>query len=167
VGAPKVVVDQRGKAAPLVGSPEKAWRSAGWFGLLLAVVGLADFALAFYPPAFGTTEWEFGTVASVFAGLPLVTMGFAFILASQLALGNRGLIIATGAVLGVLGLVLGGLLVVFLTDIPVALQASQGDIQLGIKKASAKTVILGVAFSLAYLATAFGAIRHALAGRHR
>lgn len=164
--APKIVLDERAKqGAPLIADPDRAWAAAGWFGLLLAFVGLADFALALYPPGFGTVEWEFGTVAAMFAGLPLVTMGFAGMLASALARGRRRTIIVIASALLLLAAVTLALWVVFLSDVPVALRVVQGEALVGIKKAAVKTSILGLAFSFAYLVVGLGAIRYVRRGR--
>lgn len=157
---PKILMDQRGKPTPLMpADPHNAWRMVGWFGLLLFVAGFGDFILAFVPTAFGSPEWEFGTIASVFAGLPLTTIGLACVLASGLARGKRNLVLATGLLLLLLSLAILVLLVVFLTDVPVAIKTVQGEVLLGIKKAVMKTVMLGVLFGVAYLYAAFRALR--------
>ena len=46
------------------------------------VAGLGDFVIAWIPLRLGSPEWEFGTVASTLAGLPLATMGLAGLLGS-------------------------------------------------------------------------------------
>ena len=157
---PKILMDQRGKPTPLMpADPHNAWRMVGWFGLLLFLAGFGDFILAFVPTAFGSPEWEFGTIASVFAGLPLTTIGLACVLASGLARGKRGLVLGTGTLLLFLSLAILVLLVVFLTDVPVALKTVQGEVLLGIKKAVLKTIMLGVLFGVTYLYAAFRALR--------
>ena len=159
--APKVVIDPRGKgAATFAQNPDLAWRAVGWLGLLLAVVGLGDFVLAFIPTAFHTPEWEFATVASVFAGLPLPTLGLAGMLAAGYARGRRRMVLGMGAVLFILALVFLWLLMLFVTDVPIALKSgAQPEVLLGLQKAIAKTILMGVAFSLAYLVAGFRAIR--------
>lgn len=153
--------EQRGKPLqPLAGAPDEGWKWIGWLGLLLTVVGLGDFALAWYPVRLGAPEWEFGTVASTFAGLPLVTMGFAGLLASGLARGRAWLIRLMGWGLLAFGLVILAAYVVFLTDVPIALRSVTGDAALGIRKAIAKTTMLGLVFSLAYMVSGFAALRH-------
>ena len=156
---PKVVIDNRGKSVPLIpADPGLAWAAVGWFGLLLFLAGLGDPLIAFIPTAFGTPEWEFGTVASVFASLPLVTIGLAGLLASGVARGRRRLVLTLGIVLTLLGLAILALLVIFFTDVPMALRAVQGDVLLGVKKAVAKTALLGVLFGLTYLYAGFKSI---------
>ena len=162
----KLLVEERAKGVqPLSEAPAEGWKWIGWLGVLLAVVGLGDFVLAWYPLRFGVAEWEFGTVASTFAGLPLVTMGFAALLASGLARGRGWLVRLMGWWLVLFGVVVLAALVVFLTDVPIALRAVTGDAALGIKKAIAKTTMLGVVFSAAYVVSGASALRYL--GRHR
>ena len=159
---PRVIMDERGRPTPLLPADAPgAWSALGWFGLLLFLVGMGDFVLAFFPAAFGSPEWEFGTVASVFAGLPLSTIGLAALLASGLARGRRGLVLGIGILALLLSLTIGVLLVIFLTDVPVALKTVQGEVLLGVKKAVLKTVLLGILFGVAYLYAGFRAVRTA------
>src|SRR5947209_3674624 len=145
MSGPKILVDPaaRKMSAPILGSSDKAWMWIGWFGFLIAVVGLTDLTLAFLPPNFGVAEWEFGTVASTVASLGGVTIGLAALLGSGLARGKRGLVLGVSTLLIVLAAFFALMLVIFALDIPVALAAVQGDIQLGIKKAIGKTMLLG------------------------
>jgi hypothetical protein len=138
---------------------DQAWRWIGWFSLVLALAGIGDWILAWIPLRFGATEWEFGTIVSTFAGLPLVTMGFAGMLASAMARGIRWQLVA----LGVLVLLWGGMIVaallVFMLDVPIALSAVQGPAHLGIVKATAKTTMLGVLFGVVYFVVGIAALR--------
>lgn len=160
---PKVVLDSQKKGSTMAAQPERGWQAAAWLGGLLAVVGLGDFVLAFIPTAFGTPEWEFGTVASVFAGLPLPTLGLAFLLGSAYARGRRKTVLTLGIIVTLLAVIFGLMLVMFLTDVPIALKAgAQGDVLLGLKKAIVKTGMLGVLFLAAYLVAGVRAIRNGL-----
>ena len=141
-------------------SPDEGWKWIGWLGLLLTVVGLGDFLLAWYPLRFGAPEWEFGTVASTFAGLPLVSLGFAGMLASGVARGKALLVRVMAWGLFVFAALILVVYVVFLLDVPIALRAVQGVAALGIKKAVVKTTMLGVVFSAGYLAAAVAALRY-------
>jgi MFS family permease len=136
-----------------------AWRWIGWLGLALATVGLGDLLLTWIPLELGSPEWEFGTIASSFSGLPLVTMGLAGLLGSALARGVRWQVAGLGILLLALALALIAALVLFLLVIPVALGAVQGEARVGILKAVVRTTLLGVVFSLAYLAAGIGALR--------
>src|SRR5262249_22761911 len=129
----------------------------------MTLVTLGDIALAFYPLRFKTMEWEFGTTAATFSELPLLALGLAALLASALARGRRGAVIATSVLLLVLAAGMLGMLVVFLSDIPVALRSvASGDVKLGVEKAAVKTVGLGVLFAAAFV---LGGIRALLKSR--
>ena len=122
----KVLVREEGsKKRPKVLPPdtEAAWKWVGWIGLLLMVVGLSDFLLAWYPTKFGSPEWEFATVAQTFSGLPLVSIGVAGLLGSALALGRRWLL---WAVIGLLSAGVLVLLAIRLGSNPQALQGTRG-----------------------------------------
>jgi len=160
--SPKVLMEDRKGSGALVPNPEQAWRALAWLGGILAVVGLGDFALAFYPWGTGP-EWEFGTVASVFAGLPLPTLGLAAILGAGYARGKRRTVLALGILLIILAVAFGLMLITFLTDIPIALKSgAQAEVMLGLKKAMVKTALLGAVFGLAYLVAGIKAVRSAL-----
>jgi hypothetical protein len=163
---PERILVARGREArrempPLPGAPEKAWAAIGWFGLLLAIVGFGDLALLWFPFRLGNPEWEFGTIAATLAGLPLPTMGMAFLLAAGLGLGRRWLIRATSWSLLVLALLILAAYVVFLTNVPMALKGTPEAIALGVKRAVVKTTLLGLGFPAAYMLLAIGTLKHA------
>ncbi|HWZ27440.1 MAG TPA: hypothetical protein VNX15_02695 [Gemmatimonadales bacterium] len=147
----KILVDDR-KAGGFAGSTDLGWAVLWWVGMLFSVVSLADIALAYYPMQWGSMEWEFGTAASTFASLPLVALGLGALLATSLARGRRGWVIAVSVVLLLLALQTLYLLGHFLLDIPVAIKSvASADMRLGIQKAAVKTVGLGVLFTAAFL----------------
>jgi len=148
------------RAEPLVG-----WAWIGWFGCLLALAGLFDFALGWYPLRFGVPEWEFGTVVSTYSGLPLITMGFAALLGAGLARGTRWLLWVMAIGMALFAAFLLVMLLLFLTDVPLALRAVDGVALLGIKKAVVKTLVLGLLFPVAYIAGAVAAVRHVRKGK--
>lgn len=148
-----------GATPPLRPAPRTAWRELGWFGLLIAVVGLVDLGVNWYPIRFGSPEWEFGTIATSIGSLPLITMGLAALLASFLARGRRWGILTMGAVLLVLGVAVLALLAVFALDVPLALKASaRSPAALVLRKTIVRTALLGLAFCLGYLAAGIGSI---------
>lgn len=148
-------------AVARAGDPTMAWRWLGWFSLVLALAGFGDWLLAWFPMRFGSPEWEFGTVVSTLSGLPLITMGFAGLLASAVARGIRWQVVAVAVVVLSFGTWVLAAFVVFLLDVPIALRAVQGVARLGIMKAIAKTSMLAVLFSTVYFVAAIGALRYA------
>ena len=138
----------------------QAWRWIGWFGLVLSVVGVGDWVLAWVPMRLGSPEWEFGTIAATTAGLPLTAMGFAALLGAAIARGIRWQVITMGWVLLVWAIVVFGAVLIFMLDVPLALRAVEGTAHLGIIKATIKTVFLGLVFSVAFGVAGFGALRH-------
>src|SRR5687767_13435790 len=132
---PIVVGRSGGSRTRAVTNEIDAWRWIGWFGLALTTAGLADLALTWIPVQLGTPEWEFGTIASSFSGLPLVTIGFAALLGSALARGMRWQMTGLGVLLLALAIALIAALALFILVIPVALGAVQGVARTGIVKA--------------------------------
>ncbi len=156
-----LVEERKAKGTPpLPPSTVSAWRAIAWFGLLLAVIGMFDAALHWYPLAFRSPEWEFGTVAVSVGGLPLPTIGFAALLGSFLARGVRWGVLVMSVWLLVLGVIVLGAYALFLTDVPMALQATSGAAALSLKKAIARTTVMGPGFGIAYIAAAISSLRH-------
>ncbi len=129
--------------------------------MVLFLAGLSDWIIAWIPFRLGTLEWEFGTITATLAGLPLVTIGLAGVLASAVARGKKWQIVATASVVLLFAFLILAALAIFLLDVPVALQSVEGVPRLGIKKAIAKNLSLGVLFVIAYLWGGFAALRHA------
>ena len=158
---PKVIVDERNRRKSVLRpEPAQAWKWIGWFGALLALAGLGDFALALIPLRIGVPEWEFGTVASVFSGLPLVTIGLGAVLGAVVARGWRPGIIVSAWFMVLFALVLLAGLGLFVLDIPMALRAVSEEAAVGIRKAIGKTLLLGVLFPVGYIVAAVAALRH-------
>lgn len=139
-----------------VSAPKTAWRMLGQFGLLLAVIGGIDILLHWYPAAFKSPEWEFGTVATTFASLPLPTMGLVAILASALARAARPNLAAIAVVLSLLSLFVGIALLMFLFDVPLALRAATApgvppEAATEMKRTVVRTLAMGVGFGIVYV----------------
>jgi hypothetical protein len=160
---PKILVGQAVRLRALSADPQRAWRWVGWFSLALTVAALSDWALAWVPLRFGVLEWEFGTIVATFSGLPLVAIGFGGLLASAVARADRAQIICVSAAVLLLALAMIGALVIFLLDVPVALQSSQGVAHLGIMKAIAKTLIMGIVFIAVFAAIGIAGLRYSFA----
>ncbi len=166
--APQILMqDSASKAPPILGSTARSWSIFGWFGLLLALIGLGDALVNWYPLAFQSPEWEFGTIATTFGSLPLLTMGLAALAASFVARGVGWGKLTMGIVFLVLGLLVIGLLGVFATDVPLALRATvRTPGALAIRRGIIRTSILGGGFGVGYLAGAVLMFRH-LKGERR
>jgi len=129
---------------------DRGWKAVGWFGLLLAVIGLTDVALYWYPLAFGSPEWEFGTVASAFGALPLATIGLAAVVGAVLVNPSRVAMIVTAGVLLLLATFIAGAFVMFLSNMPMALSAADGPQGPAIQRGIVRTVVKGLGFGSAY-----------------
>ena len=127
----------------------------------MVVTALSVYALALYPLGLGSAEWELATIGAVVQGLPLFSIGLAAIWVCAGGLGQRWLLLTLGWGLFLAGAVLFGSLVLFLTDVPLALQSTDGLARIGIYKLVARTLFLGVLFGLAYVVTGVLALRQA------
>lgn len=150
-----------------VSAPRTAWRYLGQFGVLLAVIGGVDIVLHWYPVAFKSPEWEFGTVATTLGSLPLPTMGLLAVLASALARAVKANLVAISIVFSLLALFVAAAMLVFLLDVPVALRAVsvQGvppQAATEMKRTIVRTMAMGVGFGLVYLYGAVVSIRFLL-----
>ncbi len=160
----KLAIKQPEAAAPVAvrPAPQTAWRAIGWFGLLLAVVGLGNILVDWYPLGLGSPEWEFATIGTSLGQLPLLTMGVAALLASYLARGIRWGVVSMSIVLLVLGLTVLALYFVFLLDVPLALRSTASaaaGMRLPVRRGIARASIMAVGFSVGYLAAAVISLR--------
>ena len=128
---PRILFDEGPSSVKAVGDPVRAWRWLGWFSLVLALAGLGDWMLAWIPMRFGSPEWEFGTIASTISGLPLITMGFAGLLASAAARASRWQLITVGIVVLFFAVCTLAAFTIFMLDVPIAMRAVQGIAGIG------------------------------------
>lgn len=154
-----VLGDERSARPGHRGSAGAAWRSLGWFGIALAAIGLGQAAIYFVPPAFGSPEWEFGTLAQVLGSLPLPTMGLAAMLAAAVALGARRSLVALAVLLAVLGLAVLIGLAVFWSVVPMAVRGAPEMAAGAIRQTVARSTLSGLGFGLLYLFAAVVAVR--------
>lgn len=130
--------------------PARSWAVLGWVGVIMLVVGGSDFALTWYPASFGNHEWEFGTVTASFNGLPILVMATGLILASSLQTGRRWLVVlATIVAFGLALWILAGV-VLWATNIPLALRSVPESVLVGMKKSLAKTLVQSVTYPIAF-----------------
>src|SRR4051812_23372089 len=71
---------------------EQADSASGWkylfvVGIAVAVVGVIDLAMLFFPAQWASLDWEFGTLSAVVQGMPLVTLGIGMMCAAAVANG--------------------------------------------------------------------------------
>lgn len=140
------------KAVPVgARSTDRGWKAVGWFGVLLAVIGLTDVALYWYPFAFGSPEWEFGTVAAAFSALPLATIGLAAVVGALMVNRARVPMMVTAAALLVLALLIAASFALFLKNMPLALSAVEGPPATAMYRGIIRTTVKGLGFGSAYL----------------
>ena len=132
----------------------------GWFGFLIAAIGFADIALYLYPPSFGVPEWEFATIIAVLSALPLSTIGLAAMVGALLVNPARVSLTLMAIVLLLLAVAVIGGYVVFLLDLPLALEAARtGPQGPAIYRSIARATIMAVGFGLAYLVAGITLLR--------
>jgi hypothetical protein len=96
-----------------------------------------------------------------------MTLGLAGLLASALARGNRTQIIVVALLALLLSFLTLAALLIFLLDVPVALQSVEGVARLGIRKAVAKNLSLGLLFSATFGIAGGTALKYALGNPQR
>jgi hypothetical protein len=149
----------RPAAGPAVfrGSP---WRALGVFGVFLTLIGLGQLALYIYPAmGFGSPEWEFGASAQLLGALPLPTVGLAALFAAGAGSGSRRGMLLLAVLLVLLAIAVFGILGLFTTVIPMAMQATPANMREPIYQTIGRSVLSGVGFGLLYLWAAWLAVR--------
>ena len=150
------------KPVARVQSPDAAWRVMMWFGAFIAMIGLGQLALYFFPaPGFGSPEWEYGASAQMLGALPLPTVGLAILIASALATASRRALIGLGIVLVLMGLAVLAVLTLFWTVAPMAVRTTPAAASGVIKQTIARTTLSGFGFGILYLWAAYAAFRQA------
>ena len=167
MSAPHVVIQTDRKALSPVSTaaPKTAWRALGRVGLVLAVVAGFDIVLRWYPASFRSPEWEFGTVAMTFASLPLVTVGLVAGLASAMARGEKVGTTAMATIFCMMSLFVVAALLLFASDIPLALKAVAGQnvaAALEMKRTIARSLVMGVGFAVIYVYGSVVSLRYLL-----
>jgi hypothetical protein len=148
--------------------PDAAWSFLGLTGAVFFLIGAADQLLAFVPLAFGAPEWEFGTISKCLDSMPLPALGITLFMASGMALGSRWRIRAGSLILLLLGLLILGLLVIYATNIPLALRAvTEPNVRLGLQKAIVKSIGQGIGYPVVFLVMAISSWKQSRATRTR
>jgi len=169
MGAPHIVIQADRKAlTPITtAAPMAAWRALGRVGLVLAVIASVDILSRWYPTHFRSPEWEFGTVSMTFASLPLVTMGLIAGLASAMARGERTSVSVLAAVFCVMSVFVVAALLLFGSDVPLALGALKTnnvsiEAAREMKRTIARSVVMGVGFAVIYVYGSVLSVRYLL-----
>lgn len=139
----------------------EAWRILGWLGLAYLIMSLIDLGLGWYPLGFGSSEWEFGTISATMAGLAIPTLSLYLILGSALATDRVTVARVVGYAMIVLAVSIAILCVIYLTSVPIALQAVETNpiVKLGIQKAVIKSLMLFVGYETLYIVGAVKALK--------
>lgn len=136
-----------------------AWAMLMWLGAALAIVGLTDVGLLWFPARWASVDWEFGTISGVVDGLPLATIGIGLVTAAAIAGLRRKLVLAMGVVEVVIAVLLILMLVVYVLDVPVALRAVDVQLRPTLKKAILKTGSMAIVYVVLYLSLGTSAVR--------
>lgn len=125
-------------------------RVAVVIGSVIALVGLIDVAMAWWPLQFGELQWEFGTISRTFDGLPLATFGLGAVLGGLAARRERGVMSwLFAAVVTALLVILMALVVLYVMDAFAAWGTTSGAVRDTLKRAFVRTGL----FAGIYLAT--------------
>ena len=136
------------------------WRVLLAIGVVLLTVGVLDLALAWFPPRFGTPEWEFGTVSATLNNMPVPAMGLALVLAYAAAERSVGALIAVAVWGAVVTIFLGVAAVFYGLDVPLALRAVQDPVAIrGLKAGMIKAVVSLIGYGGFHVWAAVFAIR--------
>ena len=137
-------------SGPVVPDISLGWALVGIVAALQGIIGWIDWGLLWVPLKFGNAEWEFGTIAGAFQGLPLATFATAALAAT--AIGRAWTKTTTAlAVFGLLmALVFLGLVGLFGLDVAVALRNTDPALRSTVKKVILKTAALGVLSAATY-----------------
>ena len=131
-------------SGPVVPDISLGWALVGIVAALQGIIGWLDWGLLWVPLKFGNAEWEFGTIAGAFQGLPLATFATAALAATAVSRGWTRTTAAVGAFGILMALVLLGLLGVFGLDIPLAIKNTDPAVGSAVKKVILKTGLLGL-----------------------
>lgn len=158
-----LVADQRTAAerppSNATGDPGRAWNVALWFGALLVLIGWTDLLLIWYPPQWGSPEWEFGTISTAVNAVPLGTIGLVAVIAAGTALGRRRLLLAAGLFAWAGAVFLAVLGTIYLLVVPIALRGTPAVAATAVKVAIVKTSFFLLLYVATYALLGFFAVR--------
>lgn len=137
----------RGTARP---EATTAWVVVAVVGIALAIIGWVDILLAWYPPQFGTVEWEFGTISTTIDSLPLATMGLSAFAVAAIARGSPRHARTAGMVCWLIAAGLLGALALYLLDVPVAWKGVKEVLRPVLGKAILRTSLMTLSYTALY-----------------
>lgn len=164
--APKIILGEDDKPfkRPLPLAPDLGWFLLGVVGAGFAVIGVVDLFLVWYPPDFGNAEFEFGSVTACLNNMPIVALGLTMWLGSGAARGKKWVVRLGATAIFLLATLIVVGAVLFLTDIPLALQSKvEPLVMTGIKKSILKTLVQAAIYPVVLMYVAVRAWRHTLA----
>lgn len=134
--------------------PVASFSVLGWIGIGFLLVGGFDFLLAWYPPVFGSREWQFGVATQSFTSLPVPTLGVGMLLVSAAQLGRRGWAFLGSGAAFLLGLTVLLGVVFFGTNVSLALRQVPDQVATGMYRSIARTAVQSLVYpaTLGYLA---------------
>lgn len=148
---PKIVASGKNQRHPgsVPSDSGGSWLILGWIGLVFLVVGGTDFALVWFPLNFGNPEWEFATVTQSFNGLPILLLGLGLLAVAAAETERRWW--STLALVAAAGLLLWVLVgtAFWASNVSLALETVPDELELGIQRAVAKTLVQSIAYSTA------------------
>lgn len=130
---------------------QTGWTILARLGLVLGIVGFADFLLVFYPGRFGDPTWEFAAIDAAFSSLPVLTIGLTLMMAAGAARGAVKSVRMCAAFAVVLAVAILALMLMYATNIPLALRLSPKEVLPGIYKSIIRTVLMAVVFGAGYI----------------
>lgn len=152
---PRVIVGgsgERAKARPL--PIEVVWSAIRIFGVMFVIAGGIDLVLLWYPARFGVAEFEFATISSFVAGLPVLTTGLVALGVEAVGTESRARQLAVAIAFFALLALLLVLALLYALTVPVALAAPIDDpaIRLGVRKSILKSTVQFLGYGLGYFA---------------
>ncbi len=164
MAAPQILVNadaSRPARRPLAPAPDYGWYLLGWLGLVFVLVGMTDLLMAWYPVRIGNPEWEFGTISRTYDNLPISALGLGLLLGAGVARGVRWWTRIAAVIFLLMAVVVIGGLVLYATNIPLALRSVTAPLALsGLKRAILKALVQGVMYGGVFVLLGVSALKH-------
>lgn len=125
-----------------------------WFGITLAMVTLANFALLWWRPSFGNAEWEFGTIGQTIDRMPLLVVSVAMIIYGALQSGSVKGVRGVAVVCVLFALWIIGSTVLYGMASLVAFKLVPGNQQSVVRRTVAKNLFGATLYTVLFLVTA-------------